>query len=104
MATKSIISEIDAEIARLEQVKALLANGDKPTARKAAKKANGKQTKKRKMSPEGRKRIATAQRKRWAQTRKLAEMSAVSKKPKRAAKKRAKKVTAKAEGSSAVPF
>jgi hypothetical protein len=55
MDTKQVLAELDAEIARLEQVRRLLAGAVDP-GRKA----------KRTMSAEGRARIAAAQRKRWA--------------------------------------
>lgn len=82
MANDSILSLIDAEIARLTQVRSLLANVGKvaikvterktkksaaapaATKVKAAKAAKTKKT--RVLSPEARKRIADAQRKRWA--------------------------------------
>jgi len=72
MVIESILAQIDAEIARLTQVRSLLANTGKITAkaeRKAKKapaktKSNVKKT--RVLSPEARKRIADAQRKRWA--------------------------------------
>ena len=71
MAIESIIAQIDAEIARLTQIRTLLANtgataqkATAPKAKKAAAKAKGK--KRRVLSPEARKRIADAQRKRWA--------------------------------------
>ncbi|MGB8259542.1 MAG: hypothetical protein WCE75_04295 [Terracidiphilus sp.] len=68
----SILALIDAEIARLTQVRSLLAGvgkvSEKLIATKAAKiaKAPAKAKKKRVLSPEARKRIAEAQRKRWA--------------------------------------
>jgi hypothetical protein len=70
MANDSILALIDAEIARLTQVRSLLAGigkvAVKVTERKA-KKAPAKKSKKRRvLSPEARKRIADAQRKRWA--------------------------------------
>ncbi len=77
MATDSILVLIDAEIARLTQVRSLLANTGSVSAKvterltkkaakavKPAKAAKGK--KRRVLSPEARKRIADAQRKRWA--------------------------------------
>jgi dTDP-4-dehydrorhamnose reductase len=71
MAIDSILSQIDAEIARLTQARSLLANlgsvtakVTEPEAKKAPAKA--KRRKKRVLSPEARKRIADAQRKRWA--------------------------------------
>ncbi len=71
MASESILSQIDAEIERLLQVRKILANAkeisvklDGRTAKKSALKS--KAAKKRVLSPEARKRIADAQRKRWA--------------------------------------
>ncbi len=87
MANDSILSLIDAEIARLTQVRSLLANVGKVAikvterktkksaaapaaikvkAAKAAKAVKAKTKKTRVLSPEARKRIADAQRKRWA--------------------------------------
>lgn len=73
MAIESIIAQIDAEIARLTQVRSLLANTGKVTTKagerknkKAPAKAKAKVKKTRVLSPEARKRIADAQRKRWA--------------------------------------
>jgi len=73
MAIESILAQIDAEIARLTQVRSLLANTGKVSAkltegkaRKAQAKAKTKSKKTRVLSPEARKRIADAQRKRWA--------------------------------------
>jgi|CZKZ01.1.fsa_nt_gi hypothetical protein len=71
MAIDSILAQIDAEIARLTQARSLLANfgsvtvkATQPEAKKAP--AKTKRRKKRVLSPEARKRIADAQRKRWA--------------------------------------
>lgn len=73
MDIESILTQIDAEIARLTQVRSLLANTGKvttkaiePKNKKAPAKAKGKVKKTRVLSPEARKRIADAQRKRWA--------------------------------------
>jgi hypothetical protein len=62
-----IIQAIDAEIARLEKARTLLAGGTSAvTARKPGRpKASGRRT----MSAEGRARVAAAQRKRWAKSR-----------------------------------
>jgi hypothetical protein len=77
MAIDSITALIDAEIAKLTQVRSLLAStgkaADKVTKHiakaakeePAAKKAK-KAKKRRVLSPEARQRIAAAQRKRWA--------------------------------------
>ena len=74
MTNESIVALIDAEIAKLTKVRALLATTGKvstlvsgTTAKKTAKAAPVKKGKKRRvLSPEARKRIADAQRKRWA--------------------------------------
>ena len=70
MAIDSILAQIDAEIARLTQARSLLANlgttSVAVTALKAEKAAKATKRKKRVLSPEARKRIADAQRKRWA--------------------------------------
>jgi hypothetical protein len=72
MAIDSILALIDAEIASLQQVRSLLAStgkvavkGTGPKTKKAAK-APKKGRKRRVLSAEARKRIADAQRKRWA--------------------------------------
>jgi len=78
-----IIAEIDAQILKLQQARALLAGtttsagrtgrgrpkGSKNTA-SAASATSTKTTRKRKLSAEGRKRIADAMKKRWAERRK----------------------------------
>jgi len=75
-----LVQEIDSEISRLQQARALLIGT--PTKRgpgrpkaaashKAEKTAADKTAKrKRRLSPEGRKRIADAMRKRWAERKK----------------------------------
>jgi hypothetical protein len=72
MAIDSLIAQIDAEIARLHEVRSLLAGAGKISvpahdgrARKSSAKT-GATRRKRVLSPEARKRIADAQRKRWA--------------------------------------
>ncbi len=66
MAIEQILSQIDSEIARLTQARKILASIGTGTngASKAASKA--KPRKKRVLSAEARKRIADAQRRRWA--------------------------------------
>ena len=69
MATDSILDLIDAEIERLTQVRSLLANTGLVEAKVKelkGKKLEAKARKRRVLSPEARKRIADAQRKRWA--------------------------------------
>jgi hypothetical protein len=73
MAIENILAQIDSEIARLKQARALLANigtAATPSGRKATKaSAKAKPRKKRFLSADARKRIADAQRKRWAAVR-----------------------------------
>jgi hypothetical protein len=74
MDTTKLIAEIDAEIARLQQVKSLLT--DTITKRSAGRSkiseaASARQ--KRRLSPEARERIAAAQRKRWATVKRAAK-------------------------------
>ncbi len=79
MAIENLISEIDAEIARLTQARHLLAGGEGGTSfRYGANgaKPTGAPRKKRVLSPEARARIAAAQRKRWAKQKKAAAKQA----------------------------
>lgn len=81
MEVSRIIAEIDAQIAKLQQARALL-GGTSGTASRtgrgrpkgskntAAKESATTAPRKRKLSPEGRKRIADAMKKRWAERRK----------------------------------
>ena len=73
MSIDSILALIDAEIASLTQVRTLLSSTGKVEAKvaelktkKTEKAAKTKRKKRRALSPEARKRIADAQRKRWA--------------------------------------
>jgi hypothetical protein len=74
MNTSEILNQINAEIARLQQVKTLLTGEQtkrkpgRPT--KPAKKTPA--TKKRTLSPEARARIAAGQKARWAKAKKAA--------------------------------
>ena len=68
MSIETILAEIDAEIARLTQVRSLLAGSRAVTtsgSKSKTSKGPGKK-KKRVLSADARKRIADAQRKRWA--------------------------------------
>jgi hypothetical protein len=75
-----IIAEIDAQISKLQQARALLAGTTAPPARAGRGRPKGSKNaaagtsattpRKRKLSPEGRKRIAEAMKKRWAERRK----------------------------------
>jgi len=80
---KEILAELDQEIARLRQARALLAGGTVAKKRGPNKKSAGTVAKvaassptKRNITPEGRKRIAEAMKKRWAERRKLAAAKA----------------------------
>ena len=77
MPIKSILEELDAEIARLQQAKALLSTGT--TDAVSAPRGRPKKSpdaiptpakKKRKLTPEGRARIAEAVKRRWAAQKK----------------------------------
>lgn len=87
MEVSRIIAEIDAQISKLQQARALLAETNTPTvhvgrgrpkgsknsvpsASSTASTAAAPTSRKRKLSPEGRKRIADAMKKRWAERRK----------------------------------
>lgn len=79
MGVENIIAQIDREIAQLQHARALLSGASAPPAKrpvgrppKAAGLPQAKPVtkKRRKISPEGRKRIAEAARKRWAEHRK----------------------------------
>jgi hypothetical protein len=76
MAITDILASLDEEIARLQQVRALLgAGGDAGIERNAARSVvtNGIGKRKRVMSAEARARIAAAQRARWAKQKKAAK-------------------------------
>jgi hypothetical protein len=68
-----LLSTIDAEISRLQQVRALLAGATTSTrdGKRAVVSVPKKAGRKRTMSPEARARIAEAQRKRWAAAKKV---------------------------------
>jgi hypothetical protein len=69
MNTNAILAQLDAEIARLTQVRSLLAASEASSVKFPAGKTLPVVARKRKkhvLSPEARKRIADAQRKRWA--------------------------------------
>jgi hypothetical protein len=70
MKTDDIIAQLDAEISRLQQAKALL-NGT-TAKRSSASDGASKPAAKRVLSPEARAKIAAAQKKRWAKARKAA--------------------------------
>lgn len=71
MGVTEILTQIDREIALLEKARALLVSGA-PRNAKAQKPAGTK----RQLTPEGRKRIAEAVKRRWAEQRKAAKAAA----------------------------
>jgi hypothetical protein len=66
METSNILAEIDIEIRRLQEVRALLSGASSKAVRTGTRK-------KRTLSAEARARIAEAQRKRWAKQKKAAK-------------------------------
>jgi putative heme iron utilization protein len=72
-----ILAEIDAEISKLQQARALLGGEATPKQTRSKNKATTTTIapKKRKLTPEGRKRIAEAMKRRWAERKKLAAKS-----------------------------
>ena len=74
MELKDILAELDQEIARLQQARILL--GGEAVKKRVATKKKAPVTKpapkKRKLTPEGRKRIAEAMKRRWAERKKAA--------------------------------
>ena len=95
MDISSIIDAIDSEIARLQQARAVLAQSNGTVSSVTKRSAPGKRRSgKRTLSPEARKRIAEAQKKRWAAVRKQkAEVS-----------KTTAKKTGPAKRAASVPF
>ena len=74
MGVSEILLQIDREIAQLQQARALLAGGSAAAPKKAAAAPAAKKPakKKRNLTPEGRKRIAEAVKRRWAEQKKAA--------------------------------
>jgi hypothetical protein len=72
VGVSEILAQLDREIAQLQQARALLAGTSIPKNRRAAAPAPRKTAKKRNLTPEGRKRIAEAVKRRWAEQRKAA--------------------------------
>jgi hypothetical protein len=80
-----IIAEIDAQISKLQQARELLSGAviahkgpGRPKGSKNAKAAAPSKSAKRRLSPEGRKRIADAMKRRWAERRKAAAKTAAA--------------------------
>ena len=74
MGVSDILTQIDREIAQLQQARSLLGGGAAPAPKKAAAAPAAKKPakKKRNLTPEGRKRIAEAVKRRWAEQKKTA--------------------------------
>ena len=72
MGVSEILAQLDREIAQLQQARALLAGASISKNRKTKTPATRKAAKKRNLTPEGRKRIAEAVKRRWAEQRKAA--------------------------------
>lgn len=77
MVSTDIIAALDKEIAHLEQARNLLSGQEtgnrRIKTRVGAATGNGSIVRKRVLSPEARKRIADAQKKRWAKVKKAAK-------------------------------
>lgn len=69
MEVSKIVAELDNEIARLKEARALLAGVSSPN-RGSSKKKSAVKPRKRTMTAEGRRRIAEAMKKRWAERKK----------------------------------
>lgn len=84
MEVSRIIAEIDLQISKLQQARELLSGSStstgkgpgRPKGSKNAKPVKAGASHKRKLTPEGRKRIADAMKRRWAERRKLVAKSA----------------------------
>ncbi len=72
MGVAEILVHIDREIAQLQQARTLLTGAPLPKGRKDTAVSVRKVTKKRNLTPEGRKRIAEAVKRRWAEQKKAA--------------------------------
>jgi len=73
MGVSDILTQIDREIAQLQHARALLTGKSAPTTKKSAASlpvARKAAKKKRNLTPEGRKRIADAVKRRWAEQKK----------------------------------
>jgi hypothetical protein len=73
MGTNAIISAIDKELARLQQVRGLLIEKAAKAGHRSESSGAAKKATKSRLSPAARARIAEAQRRRWAAARKRAK-------------------------------
>jgi hypothetical protein len=75
VGVQEILAQIDREIAQLERARAMLSDGiaaAEPKTKSMATAVRKPKKKKRNLSPEGRKRIAEAVKRRWAEQKKSA--------------------------------
>lgn len=72
MGVSEILAQIDREIAQLQRARALLNGASTHTYKGSSSAGKGVQRKKRRLTPEGRRRIAEAVKRRWAAQRKAA--------------------------------
>ena len=70
MEVSKIVAELDKEISRLKEARALLAGTAPASRRVSSKKKSTAKPRKRTMTAEGRRRIAEAMKKRWAERKK----------------------------------
>jgi hypothetical protein len=79
MGVKEIVAELDRQIGHLKEARALLAGqatGAKRRGRPPGKSTAGRKHRKHRLTPEGRKRISEALKRRWALRRKAAGKAA----------------------------
>jgi hypothetical protein len=72
VGVSEILAQIDREITQLQQARALLNGVSGPKAKKQTTAGKKVARKKRRLTPEGRKRIAEAVKRRWAEQKKAA--------------------------------
>jgi hypothetical protein len=77
---EQILEAIDAEIARLQQARDILASALSSSPKTSRKKATTVKGTRRELSPQARKAIADAQRKRWAKVKREKKAAAAGKK------------------------
>jgi hypothetical protein len=72
VGVSEILAQIDREIAQLQQARALLDGASATKTKKTAQVGKRGRRKKRNLTPEGRKRIAEAVKRRWAEQKRAA--------------------------------
>jgi len=97
MNREDIVVEIDAEISRLQQVKALLTGTTAIDSRNPARPSGARNARRWTMSAEAREKIAAAQRARWAKSKRAAKKAAREGVAESAAKKAAARLPVKRE-------